>query len=170
MGKLMQTARAHVGVTAVGAVLLLGGGVATAAVVVTPAADSQVVEPAPETTEPAATSSAPTAEPAPTLEPAPVPEPVVTPVEEVPAATVEPMPTAQNTPPAAPPTRVIPEGHRLPDMAPGQEPEGVGTIGPDGNYTPAPAQPERGEPPVDGSPRGEPAELLPGEPGYVPAG
>lgn len=100
MGKLLRTARTHLGLAAIGTAVLIGGGVATAAVVVTPAASTEDVYEAPATeTEPAATTEVPVMEaPAPVVELAPEPPaPVVAPpVQEVPAAeprsaTVEPV-------------------------------------------------------------------------------
>lgn len=167
MGKLLNAAKAHVGVTAAGAVLLLGGGVATAAVVVTPAASTEDVY---EVTEPATTMEAPVPPalvevPTPVPAPAPVaevaPEPVAPPADGPVPATVEVVPK--------PAPRPLPEGHRMPDLAPGQDPQGVGSIDPDGNYVPAPPIQREGEPPpaANWGQKGAPAELLPGEPGYV---
>jgi hypothetical protein len=129
-----------------------------------------VVEQGPgvETSEPA---SLPAESPSP-VQPAPAPvvaEPTVVepPVAEPPAATVEPV--TEPAPVPAPQLPELPPGHRLPDLAPGQDPQGSGSIGPDGQYTPDPPRINPGEPPLadNWNQKPPPAEPLPGEPGYT---
>ncbi len=57
----------------------------------------------------------------------------------------------------------------MPNIAEGQDPEGVGTIDPQGRYVPAPPVVADGEPPLadNWDQPATPADLSPGEPGYI---
>lgn len=156
MGKLSAAVRAHVGLSVAAATLFVGG-TAAAAVAVVPTASEEPAVTSPEVTSetPATTTAAPTTEPAP-VAPASV---------DTPAATVGAVTVPDSAPAAAEPD--VPEGHQLPDLAPGQDPSGVGTIGPNGNYTAAPQPQNPGQPPVAPDPGPGAMEKLPGEDGYT---
>lgn len=144
------------GVTALLAVVTFGG---TAAVVdvLTPAADTQPIGDVyvVPTDAPAATTDAPVLEPAPApvVAPAPVPAPAVVTQAPTVQSVTEPAPQAP-----APAPAVV-------------DPESIGTVGPNGYYTPAPPRVNPGEPPVgnigSSDQFGGAATPLEGEPGYT---
>lgn len=149
---LLKVAKEHAVLTVVAAGFVLGGTVTTAAIAVIPAAAGDEVFDLPATTP---ETVAPTEAPdpvavAPTTE-APVPPPV-----EPPPANVEPV--TEPAQDAAPAVAVEPDN------------QGIGTVGEDGRYTPAPPRINPGEPPLadNWNQQPEPAAPLPGEPGYVP--
>jgi hypothetical protein len=167
---LVEAARARLGWTLAGAAaaLVVGGGTTAAVVGTQQVTESTAVvetssQPDP-TAEPTVAAVEPTAEPAPET---------TTATTETQTATVDTMPTTSPTPAPAPvpaptpaptPAPALPEGHRPVDLAPGQDPEGVGSIGPDGRYWSQATGPD-GEPTyVPDS--GDTVEPLPGEPGY----
>lgn len=158
MNKLLGAARTRAGivVSTVGLVMV-GGGVAAAAV---------IGSPGPEATEPSETTASvePTPETSAPVESAPVL--VEEPVQDSSTATVEDVPSPQPAPSPAGPS--LPPGHRMPDLPPGTPTDGVGTIDADGNYHPAPPIPRAGEPPVAPYTPPPSAPKLPGEEGYIP--
>lgn len=109
MGKLLDTAKAHVGATVIGVAMLGGAGVATAAVVVEPASTQGVYRaPSVETSQPVPTSAPQELAPSP-----------VAPVQEQQAATVETMSEPAPQPaPAAAPAPVEPNPAPAPSAAP----------------------------------------------------
>lgn len=154
MNGIGSTVRAHVGAVALAGMVVVGGaGVATAVALTPTAVDS----PAPAVTDPATVETT-----APTVTEAPAP-PVVA---DAPADTVGAVTTAdapQPAPAPAPDTAPEPTAAAVATSDPA-----IGTIGPNGNYTPAPPKVNPGEPPVAVDPGPAPAEKLPGEPGYEP--
>ena len=168
---LLSAARTHAGVTAVGVLVLLGGGAATAAVVTSPAASTEDVYEAPEPTAPATTDAPAAPEPS-EVAPQPSDAPPQTPAATLEHVTEAEAPASQepSTEPQPDPAPAPAPVGRLPELAPGQDPEGVGVIGEDGYYTPAPPRPNPGEPLPDESwyTRGDDVTKMPGEPGYVP--
>lgn len=148
MVRFIRRVRRHTTAAAVGLGLVAAGVGVGAATVASPGASevadvSQVTETV-QTTTPETTSSPPTT----TTQAPPPGDPVMTePTGTVQDVTEAPQPAPQDTQAPAPEQPVeLPEGHRLPDLAPDQDPEGVGTVGPDGRYTPAPPRQNPGEP------------------------
>lgn len=162
MSRIGQFVRSRTGAVVISAAVLSGGLGVGAVAMASTGAPVEVQQP--ETSTPAAATEATAPEPA--------PEPVAATVEQV-TPTVVDVPDVAPAPPVdvvTVPDMNIPAPALQTTAAPAPEPAddpSIGSVGPDGNYTPAPPQQRPGEPPIGVIEFPPPAELLPGEPGYV---